>query len=85
MTGQDIATHCKQIFSKSLIHDKGSCYEVEAFPNMMKEYDVNHITSSPHYSQSNGLAEMFVQVVNNLFHKKKEKICLNAVCNPQCK
>ena len=33
----------------------------------MKEYAVNHITSSPHYPQSNRLAEKFVQIVKNLF------------------
>ena len=29
----------------------------EAFINMMQEYGVNHIKSSPQYPQSNGLAE----------------------------
>ena len=39
----------------------------------MKEYQVNHITSSPHYPQSNCLAEKYVQIVKNLFHKVKEE------------
>ena len=39
----------------------------------MKEYAVNHITSSPHNPQSNGLAEKFVQIVKNLFHKVKDE------------
>ena len=78
MTGQHIATHCKQIFSEygwpeTLVSDNGPCYRAEAFTNMMNEYGVNHIISSPHYPQSNGLAEKYVQIVKNLFHKVKEE------------
>ena len=39
----------------------------------MIEYNVNHITSLPHYPQSNGLAEKYVQIVKSLFHKAKEE------------
>ena len=39
----------------------------------MGEYQVNHITSLPHYPQSNGLAEKYVQIVKILFHKAKEE------------
>ena len=49
------------------------CYVAETFTNLMKEYAVNHITSSPHYPQSNGLAEKFVQIIKNLFHKVKDE------------
>ena len=91
MTGQHVATQCKQIFSEygwpeTLISDNGPCYAVEACTNMMKEYGVNHITSSPYYPQSNGLAKTFVQIVKNLFHKAKEEgkdmlKCLTIYCN----
>ena len=45
----------------------------EAFTKTMQEYQVNHITSSPHYSQSYGLAEKFVQTVKSLFYKAREE------------
>ena len=39
----------------------------------MKSYNVNHITSSLHYLQSNGLAEKYVKIVKSLFYKAKEE------------
>ena len=66
--------------------DNGPCYTSEIFTNLMSEYNVNHITSSPHYPQSNGLAEKYVQIVKNLFYKAKEEgkdlyKCLMVYCN----
>ena len=76
MSAQHIAEHFKSIFSEygwpdTLVSDNGPCYTTETFANLMKEYAVNHITSSPHYPQSNGLAEKFIQIVKNLFYKAK--------------
>ena len=78
MSAQHITEHFKSIFSEygwpdTLVSDNGPCYTAEAFSNLMKEYAVNHITSSPHYPQSNRLAEKFVQIVKNLFHKAKDE------------
>ena len=58
MSAQNITEHFKSIFSEygwpdTLVSDNGPCYTAEMFTNLMKEYAVNHITSSPHYSQSN--------------------------------
>ena len=39
----------------------------------MNAYHVNHIKSSPHYPQSNGLSEKYVQIVKSLFYKVKEE------------
>ena len=79
MTGQHVvATQCKLIFSdygwpETLISDNGPCYTVEAFTSVMNAYHVNHITSSPHYPQCNGLAQKYIQIVKSLFHKGKEE------------
>ena len=78
MIGQHIAAHTKLIFSKygwpeTLISDNWPCYTAEVFTNLMKEYSVHHIKSSPYYPKSNGLAEEYVQIVKNLFYKAKEE------------
>ena len=77
MTGQNVADHFKQIFAEygwpdAIGSDNGSCYTSQIFKGLMKEYQVNHITSLPHYPQSNSLAEKYVQIVKNLFHKANE-------------
>ena len=78
MTGQHVANQCKLIFPEfgwpeTLISDNGPCYTVDAFTSVMNAFHVNHITCSPHYPQSNGLAEKYVQIVKILFHKAKEE------------
>ena len=62
------------------------CYTAQVFTNLMREYNVNHITSSPYYPQPNGLAEKYVKFVKNLFYKAKEEgqdlfKCLMVYCN----
>ena len=71
MTAQNVIGHVKVIFSEYgwldiIVSDNGLCYTAEAFTKTMQEYRVSHITSSPHYPQSNGLAEKFVQTVKTL-------------------
>ena len=78
MTAQHVTSHFKLIFLEcgwpdTLVSNDGPCYTAEAFTNLMQEYSVNHITSSSHYPQSNGLAKKFVQIVINLFYKAKEE------------
>ena len=91
MTGQYVANQCKLIFSEygfpeTLISDNGPCYAAEAFTSVMNAHHVNHITSSPQYPQSNGLAEKYVWIVKSLFYKAKEEgkdlfKCLMIYCN----
>ena len=91
MSAQHKAEHFRLIFSEygwpdTLVSNNGPCYVAKTFTSLMKEYAVNHITSSPHYPQSNGLAENCVQIVKNLFHKAKDEgtdihKCLMIYCN----
>ena len=57
----------------NLLTDNGPCYASYEFKQLMLDMSVNHITSSPHYPQGNGLARKYVQIVKNLFIKAHEK------------
>ena len=75
---QQVASQMKIIISEygwpeTIVSDNGPCYSAETFTKLMTDYSVNHITSSPHYPQSNGLAEKYVQIGKNLFYKAKEE------------
>ena len=78
MTRKAIANHMQSIFSEygwpnTLITDNGPCYTSKEFQILMQSMSVNHLTSSPHYPQSNGLAEKYVGIIKTLFHKAKEE------------
>ena len=78
MTAQHVINQFKVILLEYgwpdiLVSHNGPCYASEAFTKIMQEYNVNHIKSSSHYPQSNGLAETFVQIVKNLFYKARQE------------
>ena len=79
MSRKAIAHHMQSIFSEyrwpyTLVTDNGPCYMSKEFQLLMQSMSVNHLTSSPHYPQSKGLAEEFVGIIKNLFHKAKEEV-----------
>ena len=78
MTSKAITHHMQAIFAKyewpnTLVPDHGQCYTSKEFQMLIQSMSVNHITSSPHYPQSNALTEKFVGIIKNLFHKAKEE------------
>ena len=80
LTEHYVASQMDLVFSEygwpeTIIADNGPCYSAEAFPKLVKDYSVNHITSSPPYLQSHGLAEKYVHIVKNysIKHKKREQ------------
>ena len=78
MTGKAIANDMQSIFPKyrwpnTLETDNGPCYTSKEFQILMQSMSVNHLTSSPHYPQSNGLSEKYVGIIKTLFHKAKEE------------
>ena len=49
--------------------DNGPCYSSREFHNFLSFYQINHVTSSPHYPQSNGFAEALVGITKKLMDK----------------
>ena len=49
--------------------DNRPCYTYREFHNFLSFYQVNHITSRPHYPQSNGFAEALVGIAKKLMEK----------------
>ena len=65
---------CKEIsniiteFGKPYIirNDNGPCYTSKEFKELMELLQIQHITSSPHFPQSNGFAEAMVKIAKKL-------------------
>ena len=77
-TAKHVASHFSEVFGEygwpgTLLTDNGPCYASHELKHLMLDMSVKHITSSPHYPQSNGLAEKYVQIVKNLFIKAHEE------------
>ena len=49
--------------------DNGSCYASREFRDFLRLYKIHHITSSPHYPQSNGFTEALVETLKKLVEK----------------
>jgi transposase InsO family protein len=65
-----VVTLMKQIFSEQGIpkvvrSDNSPQYDGQAFRDFAKEYGFRHITSSPHFPQSNGFIESQVKTIKN--------------------
>ena len=53
----------------TVVSDNGSQFTSQEFHEFSLEWEFNHVTSSPHYTKSNGKAESSVKVVKQLFKK----------------
>ena len=51
--------------------DNGSQYSSDEFAKFMESLHIRHITSSPHYPQSNGQSERTVQTIKRLLKRSK--------------
>ncbi|XP_033724551.1 uncharacterized protein K02A2.6-like [Pecten maximus] len=67
----------KTIFARygipaQVLSDNGPCYSSKEFQKFVEEWDFRHVTSSPGYPKSNGMAERAVQTVKSIIRKCKE-------------
>lgn len=73
-TAQYVIKELKSIFSRhgiplTLISDNGPPFSSSEFQNFTKVWDIEHITSSPHYPYSNGQVERAIQTLKNMLLK----------------
>ena len=54
-----------------LVTDNGPQFASAEFAVFVKQKDITHVTSSPHYAQSNGKYENAVKTLKLLFAKAK--------------
>lgn len=85
-TSVSIISLLKSIFSRhgipEVFHsDNGPQYSSKEFSDFAREYGFRHITSSPRYPQSNGMAEHTVQTVKHLLKQSKDP---NMALLPYC-
>ena len=57
---------------ETLVSDNASYFTSREFKSFIESHDIQHITTSPHYSQSNGLAERMNQTVKSSLAKCKQ-------------
>ena len=67
-TSEEIILQTKKIFARAgipevVVSDNGPQYSSEAYAAFARQFQFEHVTSSPHYPQSNGEAERTVQTV----------------------
>ena len=71
-----VIQHTKSIFARHgipevVISDNGPHYSCQDYKDFASKWGFQHKTSSPVYTQCNGLAERTVQTVKNLLQKAK--------------
>ena len=73
-TADEVIIYTKSIYAghgipEVVVSDNGPQYFSEVYANFTQKFQFEHLTSSPHYPQSNGEAERAVQTVKNLIKK----------------
>lgn len=74
-----VITFLKAAFARhgvpcEVVSDNGPQFSSGEFASFAREWGFRHITSSPHYPRSNGLAESSLKVVKNLMRKAQDGV-----------
>ncbi|XP_022816936.1 uncharacterized protein K02A2.6-like [Spodoptera litura] len=74
ISSKQVISFMKEQFARhgipaELVSDNGPAYNSQEFKKFMREWEIQHVTSSPHYPQSNGKSERTVQTVKNMLKK----------------
>ncbi|XP_055856265.1 uncharacterized protein K02A2.6-like [Episyrphus balteatus] len=72
-----VITHLKSIFARHgiptiMLSDNGPPFNSEEFKNFSEKWGIDHVTSSPYFPRSNGLAERSVQTIKKMLKKCHE-------------
>ena len=76
-TAVSVISHLKSIFARHgipevVVSDNGPQYSSAVFEEFSKEYEFDHVTSSPKYPQANGEAERAVKTIKQLLEKNSD-------------
>lgn len=77
LSSSAVINHCKSIFARHgipevVVSDNGPQFSRALgaeFSRFAREYNFRHVTSSPHYHQSNGMAESAVKIIKGSLKK----------------
>lgn len=77
LTASAVIHKTKAVFTrhgipKEVVSDNGQCYNSHEYTEFAESWGFKHIISSPHYPQSNGLAEKTVQTAKRILMKVRE-------------
>ena len=77
LTTQGVTKVLKEMFARygildQVMSDNGPQFSSASFKEFAAEWMFKHVTSSPHYPQSNGKAENAVKIVKRLFSKCRD-------------
>ncbi|KAI5085947.1 hypothetical protein C0J45_23536, partial [Silurus meridionalis] len=76
-TAEAVIEHFKSVFARHGIpevvrSDNGPQFASECFRAFARGWGFDHVTSSPHFPQSNGEAERAVRTIKNLLKKSAD-------------